>query len=87
MTTTNVMRLLSAEGIEYKAFSYDSSITDGVKVAEALEENPDMVFKTLVTEADGGVGTGGHKAPHFVFVVPVNSTLDLKKAAKAAGVK
>ena len=40
------------------------------------EENS---FKTLVTE--------DNKGGHFVFVIPVQCTLDLKKAAKAAGVK
>jgi Cys-tRNA(Pro)/Cys-tRNA(Cys) deacylase len=85
--TTNVMRLLTAAGLEFGTRSYNPSITDGLLVAEALGENPEQVFKTLVTEADGGVGTGGHGCQHFVFVIPVNCTLDLKKAAKAAGVK
>jgi len=85
--TTNVMRLLTAAGVAFGTRSYDPSITDGMLVAEALEENPDQVFKTLVTEADGGIGSGGHGSVHFVFVIPVNCTLDLKKAARAAGVK
>ena len=85
--TTNVMRLLTAAGIDFITRSYDPSTTDGMLVARALEENPEQVFKTLVTEADGGVGTGGHGCQHFVFVIPVNCSLDLKKAARAAGVK
>jgi len=79
MEKTNVMRLLTAAKEEFSAFEYDPSITDGCSVAAALEENPDRVFKTLVTVAsDGG---------HHVFVIPVNCSLDLKKAASAAGVK
>ena len=50
-----------------------------MEVAEALNENPDMVFKTLVT-----VGKSGN---HYVFLLPVNKELDLKKAAKSVGEK
>ncbi|MBO4989944.1 MAG: Cys-tRNA(Pro) deacylase [Clostridia bacterium] len=78
MEKTNVMRLLDAASVSYTPHQYDPSLTDGISVAKSLGENPDCVFKTLVT-------TDGKK--HFVFVVPVNETLDLKKAAKAAGVK
>ena len=85
--TTNVMRLLTAAGIAYGTRSYAPSVTDGMQVAATLGESAEQVFKTLVTEADGGVGTGGHGSAHFVFVIPVNCTLDLKKAARAAGVK
>ena len=38
-----------------------------------------MVFKTLVT-----VGKSGN---HYVFLLPVNKELDLKKAAKSVGEK
>lgn len=81
------MRLLAAAGIAYGTRSYDASITDGMQVAATLGENAEQVFKTLVTEADGGIGTGGHGSVHYVFVIPVNCTLNLKKAARAAGVK
>ena len=76
---TNVMRLLDAKSIPYEAREYDPEITSGPLVAAALGEDPDTVFKTLVTE--------GPKKEHFVFVIPVNAELDLKKAAKAARVK
>lgn len=76
---TNVMRILDRMGIEYSSFFYDNTITDGQLVAKALGEDPDSVFKTLVT-----VGSNGE---HYVFMIPVNQTLDLKKAAKASGVK
>ena len=76
---TNVMRLLDAKKIAYEAFEYDASLTDGAAVAETLGQDPRSVFKTRVTVSDKGA--------NFVFCVPVCATLDLKKAAKAAGVK
>ena len=71
------MRLLEAAGIAYAQHRYDPALTDGQAVAAALGQNPDRVFKTLVTTGASGA--------HFVFCVPVNKTLHLKKAAKAAG--
>ena len=47
--------------------------------AEVLGQNPDCVFKTLVTL--------GKSRQHYVFVIPVSRELDLKKAAKACGEK
>ncbi len=76
---TNVMRILEKAGIAFSDFSYDPTLTEGVRIAEALGEDPTRVFKTLVTE--------GGKGEHFVFVIPVAQTLDLKAAAKAVGVK
>lgn len=73
------MRILSQKGIEFTPHEYDSSITDGEKIAALLNESPELVFKTLVTVANTG--------EHYVFVIPVCCTLDLKKAATAAGVK
>lgn len=79
MEKTNVMRLLAQQGIAFVPHDYDNSITDGETIAQLLGEDPMQVFKTLVTVGnDGG---------HYVFVIPVCATLDLKKAAKAAGVK
>lgn len=79
MEKTNVMRLLDAAKIDYKSHEYDSSLTDGCLVAKALNEDPESVFKTLVTESN--------TKEHFVFCIPVNHTLNLKKAAKAVGAK
>lgn len=73
------MRLLIQAGIEPIEKTYDDSIVDGMGVASALGENPECVFKSLVTEDE--------KKNHFIFEVPVNASLDLKKAAKAVGVK
>ncbi len=77
---TNVMRLLEQKKIPYKSHDYSATgALSGTEVAAALSENPDKVFKTLVT-------VGKSKAYH-VFVIPVACELDLKKAAKAAGEK
>lgn len=79
MNKTNVMRLLIQQGITPVEKTYDEEIVDGMGVAAALGEDPECVFKSLVTETD--------KKEHFIFEVPVNATLDLKKAAKAVGAK
>lgn len=79
MIKTNAMRLLDAKKIPYESFAYPPEITDGEEVAKQLGEDPAAVFKTLVTVSDRG--------EHLVFCVPVCASLDLKKAAKAAGVK
>ena len=76
---TNAMRLLDAKKICYEGFTYDPSVTDGEQVAALLGEDANAVFKTLVTATD--------KGEHCVFCVPVCSSLDLKRAAKAAGAK
>ena len=74
------MRILDGKKIEYNHYNYlESGAISGMEVAEALNENPDMVFKTLVT-----VGKSGN---HYVFLLPVNKELDLKKAAKSVGEK
>lgn len=77
---TNCMRVLDSKKIPYIPHSYeaDPSLT-GVEVAGLLGENPDHVFKTLVTE--------GKPRQYYVFVIPVNRELNLKKAAAAAGEK
>ncbi|MGN0368433.1 MAG: Cys-tRNA(Pro) deacylase [Wujia sp.] len=74
---TNVMRLLEQAKIPYKHYCYaDTDAISGMEVVAALGENPDRVFKTLVTQGKSGA--------HYVFVIPVNQELDLKKAAEAA---
>ena len=75
---TNVMRILDKLKIEYKVHSYtDTGAVSGTEVAQALGENPEQVFKTLVTKGKSG--------EHFVFMIPVGEELDLKKAAAAVG--
>ena len=77
---TNVMRVLEQKGVAYTPHTYptDGSI-DGASVAAYLGQDPEHVFKTLVARgASGG---------YYVFDIPVEDTLDLKKAAKAVGEK
>ena len=79
---TNVVRILEAAGIPCTAYEVPlpkGEVPDGVTAAKLLGKPPEQVFKTLVAQ--------GPKGEHFVFVIPVAETLDLKKAAKAAGVK
>ncbi len=77
---TNVMRLLEQKKIPYKMHDYTASgVIAGEDVARALGENPDEVFKTLVTV--------GKSKQNYVFLVPVNKELNLKKAASAVGEK
>ena len=79
---TNVMRVLDQKKIPYTPHAYphgDGEAPDGVTVARSLGQDPERVFKTLVTRgASGG---------YYVFDIPVADTLDLKKAAKAVGEK
>jgi Cys-tRNA(Pro)/Cys-tRNA(Cys) deacylase len=73
---TNVMRILDGRKIKYNHYCYaETGETNGVKVAQILGQDPDKCFKTLVTVAKSGA--------NYVFVIPVNKELDLKKAAKA----
>ena len=77
---TNVMRILDQKKINYKSYSYvGTDAISGMEVAEVLGQNPNQVFKTLVTVSGKNI--------NYVFVVPVNKELDLKKAAKAVGEK
>ena len=77
---TNVMRLLDGKKIPYVSHTYEpDSNLSGEDIARLLGEDPVKVFKTLVTQ--------GKTGDYYVFVVPVQSELDLKKAAKAAGEK
>ena len=77
---TNAMRKLDSMKIPYKEHFYaDTGAISGTEVAAVLSEDPDKVFKTLVTTGKSGT--------HYVFMIPVNCELDLKKAASAAGEK
>lgn len=77
---TNVCRVLDQKKVPYKTHVCpDAEGLSGDEIAAVLNENPEQAFKTLVT-----VGKTGK---NYVFVVPVNKELDLKKAAKAVGEK
>ncbi len=77
---TNVMRMLDKHKISYKHYTYaDTDAVSGVDVAAVLRQNPLQVFKTLVTVAKS--------KKYYVFMLPVERELDLKKAAHAVGEK
>ena len=74
------MRILDQKKVPYKSYTYDTAqAISGMEVATVLNQNPNQVFKTLVTVAAS--------KKNYVFVVPVNAELHLKKAAKAVGEK
>ena len=76
---TNVMRVLEQKKIPYSHYSVDNMTTNAVEVANTLGTSPQHLYKTLVT-----VGKSGE---HYVFMVPAQNELDLKKAAKAVNEK
>ena len=78
MTKTNVMRLLDAAKIPYRAAEYevDENDLNGMHAAEGIGMPPEQIFKTLVAK--------GERGGFAVFCIPVCCELDLKKAAKAA---
>ena len=74
------MRILDAAHVDHVIHSVDATGEDtGVDIAHRAGENPDHVFKTLVTQGKSG--------EHLVFMIPVACELDLRKAARAAGEK
>ena len=77
---TNVMRILEQKKIKHETHSYvGTGAVSGSEVASALSQNPKRVFKTLVTV--------GKSKNNYVFVIPVEKELNLKKAAKIVGEK
>ena len=77
---TNVMRILDQKKINYKSYDYSTSgVISGMEVASVLNQDPNHVFKTLVTISNS--------KKYYVFDVPVNKELDLKKAATCVNEK
>lgn len=75
---TNVMRILDQKKIRYVIHTYQNAVS-GIEVADTLNEDYDKVFKTLVTVSNN--------KKNYVFLVPVDKELDLKKAAKSVNEK
>lgn len=77
---TNAMRILDKGKLPYEMLSYqtEDGKIDGVAVAAKIGREAGIVYKTLVAHASHN---------YYVFVIPVEQELDLKKAAKVAGVK
>ena len=80
MEKTNPMRILDRAKVSYTVHDYTSTgSVAATDVASVLGEDPKEVFKTLVTQ--------GKSERYYVFVVPSDKELDLKKAAAAVGEK
>ena len=54
-------------------------LPDGISTADTLGLPHERVYKTLITTGKSG--------SHYVFVIPIEAELDLKKAARAVGEK
>ena len=77
---TNCMRVLESRKIPYTPHLYEADPSlSGEDIARILQEKPEQVFKTLVT--------AGRPQRYYVFIIPVNTELNLKKAAAAVGEK
>ena len=77
---TNAVRILDRNKVEYELNKYEcDDFKDGVSIADMLEQSYDMSFKTLVT-----VGKSGK---YYVFAIPVDKEVNMKKAAKEVGEK
>jgi len=81
MSKTNAIRILELAGIEHSfaSYAYSDDEIDAVSVAKKININPELVYKTLVTTDD--------KSSVFIFIIPGNSELNLKKAAYITGSK
>lgn len=80
MLKTNVMRILEQNKITYNAYDYSQSTAiSGMDVATFLREDPNKVFKTIVTISNTN--------NYYVFMLPVNKELDFKKCEKVTGEK
>lgn len=77
---TNVMRILDKKNINYNPYQFETDNTlTGLDVANILGKKSDTVFKTLVTI--------GKSKQNYVFAIPVDKELNLKKAAEVSGEK
>lgn len=81
MAKTNTIRILEAANIRHDKFEYEVSEDklDAETVADKINADHEQVFKTLIARNE--------KNENFVFCIPGNYELDLKKAAKASGNK
>ncbi|MDM1397908.1 Cys-tRNA(Pro) deacylase [Myroides odoratimimus] len=78
---TNALRILDSKKTSYDMYEYDISdeLIDGKSVCEKLGISELESLKTLVAHGKGNA--------IYVFVVSINSELDLKKAANICGEK
>jgi Cys-tRNA(Pro)/Cys-tRNA(Cys) deacylase len=80
---TNAARFLENLGIDFELREYEVDEDDSsglaVAVAKKVGMPPEQVFKTLLTTGGPGV--------YLFAVIPGDAELDLKKLARAAGVR
>lgn len=77
---TNAMRILDRNKVRYEVNTYEcDKFIDGMDIADKLGQSYDVSYKTLVTQGKSG--------EYYVFAIPVDRELDMKKAAKAVGEK
>ncbi len=77
---TNVMRILDQKKVQYKGRYYgDTDAISATEVAEVLGQDVSTIYKTLISI--------GKSKKYYVFIVPADKELNLKKAAKAVGEK
>ena len=77
---TNAMRILESMKIPFVQYTYEcDEFVDAMQTADLIGQPYEKLYKTLVTQGKSGA--------HFVFVVPVEAELDLKKAARSVDEK
>ena len=77
---TNAMRILESMKIDFTHLTAEcKEFEDGIQIADMLGLPHEKVYKTLVTV--------GHSKNYYVFVIPIEAELDMKKAAKSVGEK
>mgnify|MGYP004660987523 CR=1 FL=1 len=77
---TNAVRILTQKKLRFRTHDYtESGAVSALEVAQVLGQEPQRMFKTLVTE--------GRSGAHYVFLVPAQAELDLKKGAAVVGEK
>lgn len=77
---TNAMRILDRSKVSYRVNTYEcDEFIDGIHIADMLGQPHDSTFKTLVAQGKSG--------GYYVFVIPIEEELDMKKAAKSVGEK
>lgn len=79
MKKTNVMRILDSKNIKYDTYTYNFEDKNDIKnTSELINKPPEIIYKTLVTKSNRN---------YYVFIIPINEYLDLKKAANSVNEK
>ena len=74
------MRILDRTGTDYRVITYEcDEFVDAQQIADQLHQPHERMYKTLVTRGKSG--------DYFVFVIPIDGELDLKRAARSVGEK